>query len=111
MHAEFSHAHISYFLLSGHSLQFIVIFKIKTSILLSRVLGKTVALLFNGATVRFIVCILLLCRHFSVRAALKRHRPIDKKCIFYFLAPDFINSVISQYNGEHRTMNNHSKCA
>ena len=31
--------------------------------------------------------------------ALKRHRPIDKK--FFFLAPEFINSMISQYNGEY----------
>ena len=35
-------------ILRGHSLQF-VIFIIKTSVLLSRVLGKKVALLFNGA--------------------------------------------------------------
>ena len=44
--------------------------------------------------------------------ALNRHRPIDKKCNF-FLAPEFINSVISQYSGDYRqwitTQNVHKK--
>ena len=79
-------------ILNGHSLQFLIIFIIKTSVLLSRVLRKIVALLFNGATRRFIVCVLFLFRYFNVR---------HWSAIGLFLAPDFINSVISHYNGEY----------
>ena len=44
--------------LSGHSLQFIVIFIIKTSALLSRVLvWKKVALLFNRAIYKALHCV------------------------------------------------------
>ena len=53
-------------MLSGHSLQFNVIFIIKTSVLLNGVLGKKVALFSNGATMRLIVCVLFLCRYFNV---------------------------------------------
>ena len=68
--------------LSGHYLQFIVVFIIKTSVLLSRVLGKKVALLLNGATRCSTVCMLCFVLVFQCHT-LKRHRPIDKKCTFF----------------------------
>ena len=74
--------------LSGHSLQFIVIFIIKTSVLLSRVLGKSGTFIKWGYKA-------LHCVHAVLVPVfqLKHHRPIHKKCNF-FLAPDFINSMI-----------------
>ena len=69
--------------LSGHSLQFIVIVIIKTSVLLNRVLGKKW---------RYIACI---CCEAPII-----YRPITKSATF-FLVPDFINSVILQYYGEY----------
>ena len=100
-------------ILSGHFVQFIIIFIIKTSVLLSRVLETSgIFVQWGGYTgAPFIVCMLFLSRYFQCHA-LKRHRPVDKKCNFFFLAPDFINSVISQHSGKYAwTMNNHSKCA
>ena len=86
-------------ILSGHSVQFIIIFIIKTSVLLSRVLGKT-----SGTFVQWGYQVLHCVHAVFVPVfqchALKRHRPIYKKCNF-FLAPDFINSVISQYSDEY----------
>ena len=83
MHAEFL-THI----LSGHSVQFIVIFIIKTSVLLSRVLGKKwhfCAMGLPGAPL--IVCTCALFVPVFQCHALKRHRPIDKKCNFFFWHP------------------------
>ena len=87
-------------ILSGHSVQFVIIFIIKTSLLLSRVLGKKVALLFNAATRRSIVCMLFLCRYFNVMhwSAIG----LLTKSAFFLLASEFINSVISQYSGGYR---------
>ena len=83
---------------SGHSLQFIVIFIIKTSVLLSRVLGKKWHFCSRGLQ-RASLCAYCFVPVFQCHE-LKRHRPMDKKCNF-FLAPDFINSVISQNNGKY----------
>ena len=59
------------------------------------------ALLFIGATYyKGLHCVHAVFVPVFQCHALKRHRPIDKKCNFFFLAPDFTNSVISQYNGE-----------
>ena len=85
---------------SGYSLHFIVTFIIKTSVLLSRVLGKKwhfFSMWLKGASL-CAYCFVPVCQCH----ALKRHtcRPIDKKCNF-FLAPDFITSMISQCNGEY----------
>ena len=71
------HTHI----LSGHSVQFIIIFIIKTSVLLSRELGEKVSLLFNGGLPGAIGLL--------------------TKSATFILAPDLINSVISQYSGEY----------
>ena len=60
---------------------------------------EKVALLFNGATRRSIVCMLFLCRYFNVM-----HWIVIG---LFFLAPDFINSVILSTVVVWR-MNNHS---
>ena len=68
-------------ILSGHSVQFIIIFIIKTSVLLSRVLGK------NGTFVQWgyqaLQCVHAVFVPVFSCHALKRHRPIDKKCNFF----------------------------
>ena len=67
--------------LSGHSLQFIVISIIKTSVLLSRVLGKTWHLYsigLQGAPLHAVFGPVFQ------RHALKGHRPIDKKSTIFF---------------------------
>ena len=60
---------------------------------------KRVALLFNWATRHSIVCILLLCWYFNAMhwSAIG----LLTKSATFFLAPNFINSVISQYNGKY----------
>ena len=79
---------------NGYSLQFMIFFIIKTSVLLSRVLGKSGTCVQWGYKafhcVHAVFVPVFKCR------ALKRRRPIDKK-IHFFVTPDFINSVISQY--------------
>ena len=85
--------------LSGYSLQFTVIFIIKTSVLLSRVLGKSGTFIQWG--LKALHCVhAVFCAGISMSCIEAPYRPIDKKCNF-FLAPDFINSVIPQYNGEY----------
>ena len=68
-------------ILSGHSVQFIIIFIIKTSDLLSRVLGKKWHL-FNGAY-QALHCVHAVFVPVFQCHALKRHRHIDKKCNFF----------------------------
>ena len=83
-------------ILRGHSLQFVAIFIIKTSVLLSlEKSGTFVQLGYKAFHCVHTVFVPVFQCH-----ALKRHRPIDEKWNF-FLAPDFINSMISQYNGEY----------
>ena len=69
--------------LSGHSLQVIVIFIIKTSVLLSRVLGKSGTFVQWGYKalhgVHAVFVPVFQCY------ALKRHTPIDKNCNSFFL--------------------------
>ena len=60
--------------LNGHSLQFII-FIIKTLVILSRVLGKKWHFVQWGYKAVFVP--VFQCH------ALKRHRPIDKKCNFF----------------------------
>ena len=52
-----------------------------------------------GATMQALHCVhaVFVPVHVVQCHALKRHRPIDKKCNFFILAPGLINSVISQY--------------
>ena len=86
--------------LSSHSLQFIAIFIIKTSVLLSRVLGKKVAEVCVQWGYKALRCVHTVFVPVFQCHALKRHRPFDKKYNF-FLKPDFINSMISQYNSKY----------
>ena len=67
--------------LSGHSLQFIVIFIIKTLALLSRVLGKKWHFVQWGY--KALHCVHAVFVPVFQCHALKRHRPIDKKCNFF----------------------------
>ena len=62
---------------SGHSLQFTVTF----ISFIEQGAWKKVALFFNGVKRHFIVCMLHVVLVFQCHA-LKRYRPIDKKCTF-----------------------------
>ena len=91
--------------LSGNSLQFIFFFIFKQSVLLSRVLGKKWRVE-SGKKLCSVglqcapLCACCFCDGISVSCTESPYRPIDKSTIF-FLAPDFINSLISQHNGEY----------
>ena len=86
-------------ILSGRSVQLNVIFIYNQNInFVEQGAWKKVALLFNGATRRSIVCMLFLCRYFNVMHWIAIGLLI--KSATFFLALYFINSVISQYSGE-----------
>ena len=71
-----------------HSLQFIVIFIIKTSGLLSRELRKKVALLFNGAQCAPLLCACCFCAGISMSRSIEApYRPIilTKSATFFLL--------------------------
>ena len=72
MHSEFSYAH-----LGGHCVQFIIIFIIKTSVLLSRVLEKSGTFVQCGY--QALHCVHAVFVPVFQCHALKPHRPIDKK--------------------------------
>ena len=84
---------------SGHSFAIYCYFHNQNISFVEQGAWKKVALLFNGAT-RQLHCVHTAFVPVFQCHILKRHRPIDRKCNFFFLAPDFINSVISQYNGK-----------
>ena len=77
-------------ILSGHSMQFIIILIINTLILLSSVLWEVT--LWEVTHCVHAACVPVFQCH-----ALKRHW----KKVQFFLAPDFVNFVISRYCGEY----------
>ena len=80
--------------LSGHSLQFNIIFIIKTSVLLNRVLGKKwhFSSMWQKGTSLCVCCVFwyINVMHGSIIPGLLT------KSVTFFLAPDFINCTISQ---------------
>ena len=84
-------------------MQFIIIFIIKTSdFCWAGCLEKSGTIIVQWEYVcrRSIVCMLFLCRYFNVMRWSAICKSIDKKYNF-FLAPEFINSMISLYSDEY----------
>ena len=94
MHADFNFAHIEWSFFAIYCY-----FYDQSNNFVEQVAWKKVALLFNGATSASL-CAYCFCAGISMPCIETPYRPIDKKCNF-FLAPDFINSTISQYDGEY----------
>ena len=87
--------------LSGHSLQFTVIFYNQNISFIEQGAWKKWHFLFIQWGSKALHCVhAVFCAGISMSCIEAPYRPIDKKCNF-FLAPDFINYVTPQYNGEY----------
>ena len=97
MHAKFSYA---YFEWSFCAIYYYFFINQNISFVEQGALEKSGTFVQWGYTRHSIVCMLFLFRCFQCHA-LKRYRPYWQKSATFFLAPDFINSVISHYSGEY----------